>query len=141
MTGFYNFLEEVMPLKRILISFAIGLTALAIVLYSGLTSEVVRSQTVAARAFSAFSFTGLLTFIILMSCEEYAIFKTKRELEHFIDDAPCVETDEDFNRAQYFDEPEDVTQDNSAEEKTENISAPLKETFQPLNFNTLSEPK
>ena len=105
-SGFYNYLEGVLPLKRILISLAFGLTAFAIVLYSGLSSDFVRSQTVASRAFSAFSFTGLLSFIILMSCEEYAIFKTKRELELFIADAPLTATNEDFNRADYLNEHE-----------------------------------
>ena len=89
----YKYLEGVMPVKRIIISALVGLVALSIVLYSGLTSEFVRSETVASRAFSAFSFTGLLTFIIMMSCEEYAIYKTKRELEQFITGAELEETD------------------------------------------------
>ena len=86
MTGFYSYLESVMPLKRILISLGVGLLALLIVLFAGLNSDFVRGATVASRTFSAFSFTALACFIFLMSCEEYAIFKTKRELENFIDE-------------------------------------------------------
>ena len=107
MTGFYGYLESVMPLKRILISLAVGMVSLFIVLISGLTSDFVRSETVASRAFSAFSFTSLVTFIFLMSCEEYAIFKTKRELEHFVDDAQVAQTDENFDRKEYLHEEEE----------------------------------
>ncbi len=107
MTGFYGYLESVMPLKRILISLAVGMVSLFIVLISGLTSDFVRSETVASRAFSAFSFTSLVTFIFLMCCEEYAIFKTKRELEHFVDDAQVAETDENFDRKEYLHEEEE----------------------------------
>ncbi len=100
-----------MPIKRIIISLAIGMVSLFIVLISGLTSDFVSGETVASRTFSAFSFTSLVTFIFLMSCEEYAIFKTKRELEDFIDDAPFGETNENFNRAEYFHEEEPVGED------------------------------
>ena len=102
MTGFYSWLESVMPIRTILISLAVGMVSFFIVLISGLTSDFVRGATVASRTFSAFSFTTLATFIFLMSCEEYAIFKTKRELENFIDDAPLEVTDENFNRAEYL---------------------------------------
>lgn len=100
-----------MPIKRIIISLAIGMVSLFIVLISGLTSDFVSGETVASRTFSAFSFTSLVTFIFLMSCEEYAIFKTKRELEDFIDDAPFGETNENFNRAEYLHEEEPVVED------------------------------
>ena len=120
MSGFYSYLESLMPIKRIIISLAVGMVSLLIVLISGLTSDFVRGETVASRTFSAFSFTSLVSFIFLMSCEEYAIFKTKRELEHFIDDAPFEETGENFNRAEYLHEdeeeepaPEIVAEDNS----------------------------
>jgi len=121
LTGFYGWLESVMPVKQITISLAVGMLSLVIVLISGLTSDFVRGETVASRTFSAFSFTSLMTFIFLMSCEEYAIFKTKRELENFIDDAPIEETEENFNRAEYLheDEPEIIVEDNN---------------FRPLNF-------
>lgn len=109
MNGFYHYLESVLPLKRILISLAIGLVSLLIVLYAGLKSDFVSGATVAARTFSAFSFTTLLSFILMMSCEEYAIFKTKRELENFIDEAPEDVTEENFNRAQYLQEYEEVS--------------------------------
>ena len=100
-----------MPIKRIIISLVVGMISLFIVLISGLTSDFVSGVTVASRAFSAFSFTSLMSFIFLMSCEEYAIFKTKRELEHFIDDAPFAETNENFNRAEYLHEEEPVAED------------------------------
>ena len=119
MTGFYSYLESVMPLKRILISLAVGLLALLIVLYAGLKSDFVSAATVVDRTFSAFSFTTLACFIFLMCCEEYAIFKTKRELENFIDEAPLQETQENFNRAEYLHEYEKVSPDNS---------------FRPMNF-------
>ena len=121
LTGFYGWLESVMPVKQITISLAVGMLSLVIVLISGLTSDFVRGETVASRTFSAFSFTSLMTFIFLMSCEEYAIFKTKRELENFIDDAPIEQTEENFNRAEYLheDEPEIIVEDNN---------------FRPMNF-------
>ena len=122
MTGFYNYLESIMPLKRVLISLAVGMVSLFIVLISGLTSEFVRGATIASRTFSAFCFTAAVTFILMMSCEEYAIFKTKRELEHFIDDA-AYEDAENFNRDEYFPKKED---DTPAEED---------DTFRPMNFN------
>ncbi len=96
------------------------MVALFIVLISGLTSDFVRGATVASRTFSAFCFASLVSFIFLMSCEEYAIFKTKRELESFVDDAPLAETDEDFNRAEYLHEEEEP------------------ETFHPMDFANLS---
>lgn len=123
MSGFYGYLESIMPLKRVLISLAVGMVSLFIVLISGLTSEFVRGATIASRTFSAFCFTAAVTFILMMSCEEYAIFKTKRELEHFIDDA-AYEDAENFNRAEYFPKKED---DTPAEED---------DTFRPMNFNS-----
>ncbi|MBR6888010.1 MAG: hypothetical protein IKN16_06140 [Selenomonadaceae bacterium] len=129
MTGFYGYLESVMPIRQIVISLAVGMVSLFIVLISGLTSDFVRGATVASRTFSAFSFTSLVSFIFLMSCEEYAIFKTKRELESFVDDAPLEETGEDFNRAEYLHEeeepapePEAVAEENS---------------FRPMDFKTV----
>ena len=121
-----------MPIKRILISLAVGMVSFFIVLISGLTSDFVRGETVASRTFSAFSFTGLMCFIFLMSCEEYAIFKTKRELENLIDDAPFEETDENFNRAEYLheeDEPETET-----ESVTESDIVAEDNNFRPMNF-------
>ena len=93
MTVFYKYLESVLPLKKMLLSLAMGAVSLMIVLIAGLTSEFVRGETVAARTFSAFSFTTLTAFIVLMSCEEYALYKTKRELEEFVDKAALEETD------------------------------------------------
>ena len=131
MTGFYNYLESVMPVKRILISLAVGMVSLVIVLISGLTSDFVRGETVASRTFSAFSFTSLMCFIFLMSCEEYAIFKTKRELEHFIDDAPFEETEENFNRAEYLHEDEEPTPEPEIVAEEDN-------SFRPMNFAGVS---
>lgn len=130
MTGFYSWLESVMPIKRILISLAVGMVSFFIVLISGLTSDFVRGETVAARTFSAFSFTSLVSFIFLMSCEEYAIFKTKRELEHFIDDAPFEEVGEDFNRAEYLQEEE--------ESVTEPEIVAVDDNFRPMDFANFS---
>lgn len=118
-----------MPLKRILISLAVGMVSLFIVLISGLTSDFVRSETVASRAFSAFSFTSLVTFIFLMCCEEYAIFKTKRELELFIDDAQVAETDENFDRKEYLHE----------EEEPAPVEVEMPDnSFRPMNFANFS---
>ncbi len=128
MTGFYGWLESVMPIKRILISLAVGMVSFFIVLISGLTSDFVRGETVASRTFSAFSFTSLTCFIFLMSCEEYAIFKTKRELENFIDEAALEETQENFNRAEYLQEYEEPAP-SPAEENS---------SFRPMNFANFS---
>lgn len=141
MTGFYGWLETVIPLKRILISLAVGTISLFIVLISGLTSDFVRGETVASRTFSAFCFTSLASFIFLMSCEEYAIFKTKRELEDFVDNATVAETGEDFDRKEYLHEyEEDVVSEpetvESAATFTENNFA--NNAFQPMNFNGFS---
>ncbi|MBR0289296.1 MAG: hypothetical protein IJQ82_09985 [Selenomonadaceae bacterium] len=130
MTGFYGYLESVMPIRQIIISLAVGMVALFIVLISGLTSDFVRGETVASRTFSAFSFTSLVCFIFLMSCEEYAIFKTKRELEHFIDDAQIAETDENFNRAEYLHEEE--------EPAVEMVEPVEDNNFHPMNFANFS---
>lgn len=128
MTGFYNYLETVMPIKRILVSVAIGMIPFCIVLISGLTSDFVRPETVASRTFSAFSFTGLTCFIIMMSCEEFAIFKTKRELEHLIDDA-TVEDVDSFDRAEYLHEEDEVEPEPADEDDG---------TFRPLDFHAVA---
>ena len=136
-TGFYGWLEEIMPVKRILISLAVGMVSLFIVLISGLTSDFVRGETVASRTFSAFSFTSLVSFIFLMSCEEYAIFKTKRELEDFIDSAPFEETDEDFDREEYLREYLDEEKEESEPEVAE-VTAEEDNTFRPMDFANFS---
>ena len=87
MTGFYSYLQSVLPLNRILVSLAIGVVPMFIVLVAGLNSPFVTAETIACRTFSAFLLTSALCFSLMMTCEEYAIFVTKRELEHFIDDA------------------------------------------------------
>lgn len=102
MAELYEYLARYMPIKKMLISLAVGMVSFFIVLISGLTSEFVRSGTVASRTFSAFCFTSLWSFVFIMAGEEYAIFKSKRELENFIDSAQIEENDEDFNRDEYL---------------------------------------
>lgn len=92
MNGFYSWLSEVIPLTRILISLAVALIFGSVVVYAGLNSDFVLFGTVLERGFNAFSFSGLVTFIGLMSVEEYAIWKTKRELERFVESAQLSET-------------------------------------------------
>ena len=127
MSDIYSYLEDIMPVKRVLISLAIGMVSLFIVLVSGLTSGFVREETVASRTFSAFCFTGLTSFIVMMSCEEYAIYKTKRELEQFIDDAQIAQTDEEFNRDEYFPKDEPVEE--------EPVATDAEDAFRPLDFS------
>lgn len=118
MAEIYSFLEEIMPVKRVLFSLAIGMVSLFIVLISGLTSDFVREETIASRTFSAFCFTTLWSFVLIMAGEEYAIFKSNRELEDFIDSAQIKETGEDFNRDEYLglsEEPEEVEEDATAD--------------------------
>ena len=92
MNGFYSWLSGVIPLTRILISLAVALIFGSVVVYAGMNSDFVLFGTVLERGFNAFSFSGLVTFIGLMSVEEYAIWKTKRELERFIESAQLSET-------------------------------------------------
>lgn len=127
--GFYNWLSEILPLKRIFISLFVGIVTLLIVLYAGLNSEFVRIGTVVERAFSAFTFTGLLTFIILMSCEEYGIYRTKRELEAFIDLGELTETGEEFDRAEYL--------QIEAEPTVEPEPVVAEDNFRPMNFSSI----
>ena len=107
------------------------MVSLFIVLVSGLTSDFVRSETVASRTFSAFCFTSLASFIFLMSCEEYAIFKTKRELENFIDAAQIAETGENFDRKEYLHEEEEPVVEMTEQPATDR-------NFQPMNFVNFS---
>lgn len=111
MSDIYSYMEDIMPVKRVLISLTVGIISLMTVCFSGLTSGFVRQETLFARSFSAFCFSALATFILLMSCEEYAIYKTKRELQLFIDQAQIVETPEDFNKEEYFPKDEELAQE------------------------------
>lgn len=131
MTDLYNYLEEIMPIKRILIALAFGMIALFIVLYSGLTSDFVRSETIASRAFSAFSHTCVISFVLMMIGEEYAIFKGDKELEHLIDDAQIEETAEDFNREEYLHEDDEAPVEHV-------IDIGMDDNFQPVNFSNQS---
>ena len=72
-----------------------------------------------------------------MSCEEYAIFKTKRELEHFVDDAQIAPTDEDFNRAEYLHE-EDSTESTATNDLPEESDENEEAVFRPIDFGGLS---
>ncbi len=136
MTSFYDYLALKMPIKQMLVSVAVGMVSLFIVLISGLTSDFVRSETVASRTFSAFCFTSLVTFIIFMTCEEYGIYKTKKELENFVDLAEETETDEYFDRDAYLgieveEKPEEVADEF-------NIYGDEPEDFQPMQFEDFS---
>lgn len=141
-TELYKYLEGIMPIKRILISLGVGMVTLFIVLVSGLTSDFVREETVADRTFSAFSFATLLSFILMMGGEEYAIFKTDQELENFIESAQIAETGEDFNREEYLrveedeDTPDVADESELAEEPTQELQGA--NAFQPMNFNNFS---
>ena len=134
-TELYDFLEDIMPVKRVLLALAVGIVSLLIVLISGLTSDFVRSETIASRAFSAFS---LITFILIMGGEEYAIFRTNKELENFIDDAQIAETGEEFNREEYLHEDdeeilEEAVQENSLQDETDNEG-----DFHQMDFGAVS---
>lgn len=136
MTSFYDYLALKIPIKQMLVSVAVGMVALFIVLISGLTSVFVRSETVASRTFSAFCFTSLVTFIICMCCEEYGIYKTTKELEHFVDSAPESETDEDFDREEYLRDKDDekpVDVDEGYE-----VYGDEPEDFRPMEFEDFS---
>ena len=129
-TSFYDYLALKMPIKQMLISIAVGMVSFIIVLISGLSSVFVRSETVASRAFSAFSFTALVTFIIFMCCEEYGVYTTKKELENFVDVAEEHETDEDFDRDEYFREDEP--------DESYNVYGDEPEDFRPMEFEDFS---
>ena len=126
MTGFYSFLETIMPVKRILISLACGMVSLIIVLLAGVSSDFVSSAAVAERSFNAFALTALGCFIFLMSCEEFAIFSTKRELENLVD-AAALEQVQSFNREEYLQEQVD---DSAADQTVDN-------SFRPMDFNSI----
>ena len=142
MSEIYSYMEDIMPVKRVMISLAVGIVSFLIVLFSGLSSGFVREETIVSRTFSAFCFTGLASFILMMSGEEYAIYKTKRELENFIDDAQIAATGEDFNIDEYFpkdEEPvaeEPAAEESAAEELAEDESTATTEedAFRPLDF-------
>ena len=136
MTELYDYLEEIMPVKRVLISLAVGMISLFIVLISGLTNDFVRSETIASRAFSAFSYSTLLTFILIMGGEEYAIFRTDKELEKFVDDAPLEETDEDFDKEEYLHEDDEEISEEIKNEPV--IEIEQDDNFHPMNFGNFS---
>lgn len=116
---FFDYLRDILPLNRILCSGAIGALSFIIVTAGGLSSDFVSGATVVARACYAFACTAMVTFCIMMCCEEFAIFTTKRELEHFIDAATLADTD-NFNRDSYLGIDEEPATDNS---------------FQPMTFD------
>ena len=132
MSEIYSYMEDIMPVKRVMISLAIGIIALFIVWYSGSSSGFVREETLLSRTFSAFCFTGLASFILMMSGEEYAIYRTNRELEHFIDDAQIAETGEDFNIDEYFPKDEEPAEEVVAEEPVAD-DAPAEENVEPAD--------
>ena len=136
----YSYIEDIMPVKRVLISLAVGIIALFIVWYSGSSSGFVREETLLSRTFDAFCFTGLASFILMMSGEEYAIYKSKRELENFIDSAQIAATGEEFNIDEYFPKEEEpaeeevVAEETSAEETVETVETAEDDAFRPLDF-------
>ena len=137
MSEIYSYMEDIMPVKRVMISLAVGIVALFIVWYSGTSSGFVREETLMSRTFSAFCFAGLASFILMMGGEEYAIYKTKSELEHFIDDAQIAETDEDFNIDEYFPKDEEPAVEVAVADETpaEEIVEPAQDDApRPLDF-------
>ena len=136
MSEIYSYMEDIMPVKRVMISLAIGIIALFIVWYSGTSSGFVREETLVSRTFSAFCFTGLASFILMMGGEEYAIYRTRRELEHFIDDAQIAETGEDFNIDEYFPKNEQPAEEVVADETPaeENVEPADDDSSRPLDF-------
>ena len=136
----YSYIEDIMPVKQVLISLAVGIIALFIVWYSGSSSGFVREETLLSRTFDAFCFTGLASFILMMSGEEYAIYKSKRELENFIDSAQIAATGEEFNIDEYFPKEEEpaeeevVAEETSAEETVETVETAEDDAFRPLDF-------
>lgn len=117
---FFDYLRDMVPFNRILVSVAIGALSFIIVTAGGLSSDFVSGATVLSRALYAFACTAMVTFCLMMCCEEYAIFTTKRELENFIDDAPIEDTD-NFNRDEYL--------------GIDDTEEPATDDFQPMNFD------
>lgn len=136
MSEIYSYMEDIMPVKRVMISLAIGMIALFIVWYSGSSSGFVREETLVSRTFSAFCFAGLASFILMMGGEEYAIYQTKRELEHFIDDAQIAETGEEFNIDEYFPKDEEPAGEVVADETPteETVETADEDSARPLDF-------
>ena len=124
-----------MPIKRVLISLAVGMVSLFIVILSGLTSEIVRTEIIASRAFSAFSFATLASFILMMCGEEYAIFKTDKELENIIDEAQIEELDEEFNKEEYLREDDEEILIDVKNQPAVEIEQD--ENFRSVNFDNL----
>ena len=117
---FINFLYDILPLNRILVAGAIGSLAFLIVLAGGLYSDFVSPYTVAGRSLYAFACTSSIAFILLMTCEEFAIFSTKRDLEHFIDDADFLVAD-DFNPDDFLPPDEHVDNLDDSDDLTYNV--------------------
>lgn len=140
MSEIYSYIEDIMPVKQVLISLAVGIVSLFIVWYSGTSSGFVREETLLSRTFDAFCFTGLASFILMMSGEEYAIYRSKRELENFIDSAQIAATGEDFNIDEYFPKEEDpaeeeaVAEETPAEETVDTVETAEDNAFRPLDF-------
>lgn len=82
-----NFLDSLLPLHIIIVSLSAGVISLVIVLLSGLSGDNVSTSAVIGRSLYAFAFVGLVNFIVIMSIEEYALWRTNRELEEIIEKA------------------------------------------------------
>lgn len=82
-----NFLHSVLPLKIVMLSVAVGAFSFLIVLIAGMRSDYVTSPEVIGRGFYAAAIAGLVVIIVMLSMEEYAQWRTKRELEELIEEA------------------------------------------------------
>lgn len=82
-----NFLHSLLPLNEILVSLTMGIMSLVIVVVSGLSGDNAPAAVVAGRAVYAFGLVVMVVFTVMMSIEEYALWRTKRELEELIEKA------------------------------------------------------
>lgn len=87
---FYEWLSRVLPVKELKISGAVGILGMVIVGTAGLNSEWVSEWEVIKRSVQAFSYLGLMSFIALMSVEEYVEYRTAVALRGFIAEAPFM---------------------------------------------------
>ena len=69
-----------------------------------------------------------------MTCEEYGIYKTKKELENFVDFAEENETDEDFDRDEYLKTEDDEQPEETSDEFNGYVYGDEPEDFRPMEF-------
>jgi len=76
----------------------------------------------------------------MMGGEEYANYRSKRELENFIDSAQIAATGEEFNIDEYFPKEEEpaeedaVAEEISSEDTAETVETAEEDAFRPLDF-------